>query len=133
LSDVVLAAGGVVWRQIENGETEVLLVHRPKYDDWTLPKGKLDGDETAEEAALREVEEETGLQVTLGDELPSTDYHDRFGRPKNVRYWTMDVTGGEFHPNKEVDEVRWLPLDAAKDALSYARDRDVLDAFAARS
>jgi 8-oxo-dGTP diphosphatase len=133
LSDVVLAAGGVVWRKIENGETEVLLVHRPKYDDWTLPKGKLDGGETAEEAALREVEEETGLQVTLGDELPSTDYHDRFGRPKNVRYWAMDVTGGEFHPNKEVDEVRWLPLEAAKDALSYARDRDVLDAFAARS
>jgi 8-oxo-dGTP diphosphatase len=133
LSDVVLAAGGVVWRQIKNGETEVLLVHRPKYDDWTLPKGKLDGDETAEEAALREVEEETGLQVTLGDELPSTDYHDRFGRPKNVRYWAMDVTGGEFHPNKEVDEVCWLSLAAAKDALSYARDRDVLDAFAARS
>jgi 8-oxo-(d)GTP phosphatase len=133
LSDVVLAAGGVVWRKNKSGQTEVLLVHRPKYDDWTLPKGKLDGDETAEEAALREVEEETGLQVTLGDELPSTDYHDRFGRPKNVRYWTMDVTGGEFHPNKEVDEVRWLPLDAAKDALSYARDRDVLDAFAARS
>ena len=67
------------------------------------------------------------------DELPSTDYHDRYGRPKNVRYWIMDVTGGEFHPNREVDEVRWLPVEDAKAALTYPRDRGVLDAFAARS
>jgi 8-oxo-dGTP pyrophosphatase MutT (NUDIX family) len=131
LTDVVLAAGGVVWRRDKDGNVEVLLVHRPKYDDWTLPKGKLDDGESAEEAALREVEEETGLQVELGDELPATDYHDRYGRPKNVRYWVMDVTEGEFHPNKEVDEVKWLPVDAAKEALTYPRDRQVLDAFAA--
>jgi 8-oxo-dGTP diphosphatase len=133
LSKVVLAAGGVVWRRNQNGELEVLLVHRPKYDDWTLPKGKLDDGESAEDAALREVEEETGFSVDLGEELPATDYHDRYGRPKNVRYWVMHITGGGFSPNREVDEVRWLPVEAAKEALSYPRDREVLDAFAARS
>jgi 8-oxo-dGTP diphosphatase len=133
LSNVVRAAGGVVWRRQEDGNLEVLLVHRPKYDDWTLPKGKLDDGESDEDAALREVEEETGLRVTLGDELPATDYHDRFGRPKHVRYWVMHVTGGEFTPNREVDEVRWLPVGEAVEALSYSRDRDVLEAFAARS
>jgi 8-oxo-dGTP diphosphatase len=133
LSDEVRAAGGVVWRRNKDGDLEVLLVHRPKYHDWSLPKGKLDEGESWEEAALREVEEETGFQVALADELPSTDYHDRFGRPKHVRYWVMDVRGGEFEPNREVDEVRWLPVAAAAEALSYARDRDVLEAFAARS
>jgi 8-oxo-dGTP diphosphatase len=133
LSDVVLAAGGVLGRRTEKGELEVLLIHRPKYDDWTLPKGKLDDGEGAEDAALREVEEETGFQVELGEELPPTDYHDRYGRPKNVRYWVMNITGGEFRPNREVDEVRWLTVEAAKEALSYPRDRDVIDAFVARS
>jgi 8-oxo-dGTP diphosphatase len=133
VSDVVLAAGGVVWRQKKNGDVEVLLIHRPKYDDWTLPKGKLDDGESAEEAAVREVEEETGFRVELGDELPSTDYHDRYGRPKNVRYWVMRIIDGDFRANKEVDEVRWLPVEKAKDALSYSRDREVLDAFVARS
>ena len=133
MSDVVLAAGGVVWRRKKRSAVEVLLVHRPKYDDWTLPKGKLDDGESAEEAAVREVEEETGFRVSLGQELPSTDYHDRFGRPKNVRYWVMDITGGDFEPNREVDEVRWLSVDDAKGALSYPRDRNVLEAFAARS
>jgi len=133
LKQVVRAAGGVIWRREANGDLEVLLIHRPKYDDWTLPKGKLDDGESDEDAALREVEEETGFQVALGDELPSTDYHDRYGRPKHVRYWVMHVTGGGFAPNKEVDEVRWLPVEEAKDALSYSRDREVLDAFVARS
>ena len=133
MSDVVLAAGGVLWRRKKSGKTEVLLVHRPKYDDWTLPKGKLDDGESAEEAARREVEEETGFRVTLGDELPSTDYHDRYGRPKHVRYWVVDITDGEFRPNREVDEVRWLPVEEATELLSYSRDREVLDAFGARS
>jgi 8-oxo-dGTP diphosphatase len=133
LSDVVLAAGGVLWRRKKSGKIEVLLVHRPKYDDWTLPKGKLDAGESAEEAAVREVEEETGFLARLGDELPSTEYHDRFGRPKHVRYWVMDITGGGFRPNREVDEVQWLSVGDAKELLSYARDREVLDAFAARS
>ena len=133
LSEVVRAAGGVVWRRGKSGELEVLLIHRPKYDDWSLPKGKLDDGESWEEAAVREVEEETGFQVTLEGELPSTDYHDRFGRAKHVRYWVMDVTGGEFEPNREVDEVRWLSVEHAVETLSYARDRDVLGAFVARS
>ncbi|MBV8981089.1 MAG: NUDIX hydrolase [Acidimicrobiia bacterium] len=129
LSDVVLAAGGVLWRRKKSGKLEVLLVHRPKYDDWTLPKGKLDAGETAEDAALREVEEETGFLARLGDELPSTEYHDRYGRPKHVRYWVMDITDGEFRPNREVDEVRWLSVGEAEELLTYARDRDVLRAF----
>jgi len=133
LKDAVLAAGGVLWRRKKSGKIEVLLVHRPKYDDWTLPKGKLDEGETAQEAAVREVEEETGFLVKLVEELPSTDYHDRYGRPKHVRYWVMDITDGEFRPNREVDEVRWLSVGEAKALLSYSRDRDVLEAFAARS
>lgn len=126
---VVQAAGGVVWRRSPAGELEVLLVHRPGYDDWTVPKGKLDPDEGHAEAAVREVEEETGLRCTLGPELPSTTYHDRRGRPKLVRYWAMAPVGGTFRPTAEVDEVRWLGLDAARALLSYDRDVPVLDAL----
>jgi len=128
-AETVLAAGGVPSRRTADGQTEVLLIHRPKYDDWTLPKGKLDDDETWEDAAVREVQEETGLDVALGAELPSTEYHDRFGRLKRVRYWAMDVNGGSFHPNREVDEVRWLPIGEAADLLTYGHERDVLAAF----
>jgi len=127
--EVVEAAGGVVWRRADDGRVEVLVVHRPKYDDWTLPKGKLDDDEEHEEAARREVEEETGVRGVLGAELPSTEYADRFGRRKRVRYWAMEAVGGDFEPNREVDEVRWLGVEQARDLLSYDRDREVLDAF----
>ena len=89
------------------------MVHRPRYDDWTLPKGKLDRGESFEEAALREVGEETGLRCRLVRELASTEYRDNKDRPKIVRYWLMEVEGGEFAPNDEVDEVRWLALDEA--------------------
>ncbi|MFP5317419.1 MAG: NUDIX hydrolase [Acidimicrobiia bacterium] len=119
----VLAAGGVVWRRAEGGGMEVLLVHRPRYDDWSLPKGKLDAGETAPEAALREVAEETGLRCVLGDELPSSRYVDRRGRPKLVRYWAMQAVEGRFRPNAEVDMVRWLPVEEALRTLSYADDR----------
>jgi 8-oxo-dGTP diphosphatase len=124
---VIRAAGGVVLRDGESGP-EVLLVHRPAYDDWSLPKGKAEGDETDEDCALREVEEETGLRCTLGRELPSTSYGDGRGRPKVVRYWTMRPLGGEAAPRAEVDDVRWLPLDDALDALTWERDRTVLGA-----
>ena len=130
LSDVVRAAGGVVWRRADDGGVEVLVVHRPKYHDWTLPKGKLDGDESYEDAALREIEEETGARGVLGRELPSTDYEDPQGRPKHVRYWAVECTDGRFTPNKEVDEVRWMRPDEARRLLSYDRDTEVLDAFA---
>jgi 8-oxo-dGTP diphosphatase len=121
----VRAAGGVVRR----GE-DVLVVHRPKYDDWTLPKGKLDPGESDEQAALREVEEETGLRCRLGRELPTIRYDDRHGRSKQVRYWQMEPESGEFVPNDEVDEIRWLPPAEALALMSYDRDRDVLRAVA---
>jgi 8-oxo-dGTP diphosphatase len=126
----VQAAGGVVLRAGDDGALEVLLVHRPKYDDWTLPKGKLEPGETHEAAALREVEEETGLACALGRELPSTSYRDSRDRPKVVRYWAMRPLGGDFSPHREVDEVRWAPVEAAKALVTYDRDRDLLDALA---
>jgi 8-oxo-dGTP diphosphatase len=126
---VVQAAGGVVWRRSVAGELEILLVHRPRYDDWTVPKGKLEPGETHAEAAVREVEEETGLRCALGAELASTSYTDRKGRPKLVRYWAMTPAGGTFTPTDEVDEIRWLTVDAAGPLLTYPRDRQVLDAL----
>jgi 8-oxo-dGTP diphosphatase len=126
---LVRAAGGIVWRTAASGEAEVLVVHRPKYDDWTFPKGKNEPGEDHETCALREVEEETGLRCTLGPELATTSYVDRKGRPKEVRYWVMTVEDGEFTPCDEVDEVRWLTTSQARWLLSYDRDRDVLDAF----
>jgi 8-oxo-dGTP diphosphatase len=118
----------VTWRR-ENGAVEVLLVHRPKYDDWTFPKGKAAPEETDEECALREVKEETGLSCALGRELLSTSYRDGRGRPKTVRYWAMEPLAGSFTPRSEVDEVRWLPTAEARALLSYDRDRGVLDSL----
>jgi len=111
-----------VWRLSAKGTLKVLLVHRPRYDDWSLPKGKLEPGETSEAAALREVEEETGLRCRTGPELPPTRYADRKGRSKRVRYWTMEVVDGTFEPNDEVDEVRWVPVDEAGRNLSYPHD-----------
>ena len=120
---VVRAAGGVVSR-----DGDVLLVHRPKYDDWTFPKGKADEDESDEDCALREVHEETGLRCVLGDELEATHYVDARGRPKRVRWWRMQpVADDGFTPNEEVDELRWLDADAARALLSYPRDLSLLD------
>jgi 8-oxo-dGTP pyrophosphatase MutT (NUDIX family) len=127
----VRAAGGVILRQ-QAGQDEVLVVHRPRYDDWTLPKGKVVPGESDEDCALREVEEETGLRCRLGRELASVTYIDRRDRRKTVRYWEMSPLGGTFTPSHEVDEVRWLPLEQAKRTLSYTRDRDVLENLAKR-
>jgi 8-oxo-dGTP pyrophosphatase MutT (NUDIX family) len=125
---VIEAAGGAIWRRTSTGGVEILLVHRPRYDDWTLPKGKLEAGETAAAAALREVLEETGLRCAAGVELPSVRYVDHNGRAKQVRYWAMQVVDGAFEPNDEVDEVRWLGIDEAVDELTYRHDRAVLDA-----
>jgi 8-oxo-dGTP diphosphatase len=122
---VVRAAGGIVVRGRPDA-LEVVLVHRPKYDDWTLPKGKARRGETDEECALREVEEETGLRCELLDEVGSTSYRDSSGRPKVARFWLMHPIGGELRGDNEVDDARWLPFDDALGLLSYERDRDVL-------
>ncbi|MBU3674445.1 MAG: NUDIX hydrolase [Solirubrobacteraceae bacterium] len=116
------AAGGVVIR-----DGKVAVVHRDRYDDWSLPKGKLDKGESFEQAALREVLEETGLQVELGEELEPVSYVDQKGRPKVVRYWLMEVVGGEFQANDEVDELRWLAPAEAVGLLSYPHDRDLVE------
>jgi 8-oxo-dGTP diphosphatase len=131
----VRAAGGLVWRPTfvadEEGEThpsiEIVVVHRPRYDDWSFPKGKLDTGETYEEAAVREVAEETGLRCDLGRELPSTSYVDAKGRPKLVRYWAMRVVGVEpWAPNAEIDQRRWVTIEEAGSMLTYDHDRELL-------
>jgi len=115
----VRAAGGVVVR-----DGTVLVVHRPRYDDWSLPKGKLDDGESWEEAALREVLEETGVGGRLVRELDDDRYIDRKGRPKRVRWWLMEAVAVDGHePDEEVDEVRWVALEEAARLLSYAHDR----------
>jgi 8-oxo-dGTP diphosphatase len=126
-NDVVRAAGGVVLRRSRSGTLETVLVHRPAYDDWTFPKGKLLRGETDEEAAVREVEEETGLRCQLGREVGTTSYRDPQGRQKTARYWEMAPIQGELAATNEVDEARWVPLEDAADMLTHARDRELLE------
>jgi 8-oxo-dGTP diphosphatase len=128
------AAGGVVWRASPPERLEVLLVHRPRYDDWSFPKGKADPGETPEATAAREVEEETGLRCELREPLGETRYRDGRGRPKVVRYWLMKPSAveHEFAPNAEVDEVRWCRVAEARAILTYAYDCDLLDRASAR-
>jgi 8-oxo-dGTP diphosphatase len=119
----VAAAGGLVTRGTGDA-TEVLLVHRPKYDDWSFPKGKVEAGEADEAAAAREVREETGFEVTLGEELAPVRYVDGRGRPKRVRYWMMTVTGGDaVVPNDEVDDLCWLSPRDASTLLTYEHDQ----------
>lgn len=124
-ADRVDAAGGVVVRGSDSG-AEVIVVHRPRYDDWSLPKGKLDDGESFEDAALREVAEETGYECSLGHELESSVYTDNEGRDKLVRWWRMAPIKGHFEPNDEVDELRWLALVDAIVQVSYDHDRELL-------
>jgi 8-oxo-dGTP pyrophosphatase MutT (NUDIX family) len=124
-NELVRAAGGVV-RRSRNGGFELLLVHRPKYDDWSFPKGKCATDEPDEQCALREIEEETNLRVALGPELVSTSYISK-GRPKLVRYWLAEPHDpAEARAQNEVDALAWLTPDEAARRLTYERDRDVL-------
>jgi 8-oxo-dGTP diphosphatase len=121
----VLAAGGAVWRTAADGSLETAVVHRPKYDDWSLPKGKLDPDEHALHAAVREVGEETGLTVVVGRRSLRTQYAVE-GDQKQVDYWLQQAVGGDFEPNSEVDELRWLPLPEAAALASHDHDHAVL-------
>jgi 8-oxo-dGTP diphosphatase len=118
---LIRAAGGVIVR-----DGHVLLVHRPRRGDWSFPKGKLEAGETWEDAALREVEEETGLRCELGEEVGRTHYEVEDGH-KEVRYYLLTAPG-EARAQNEVDEVRWVRLDEARELLSYDRDRQLLDA-----
>jgi 8-oxo-(d)GTP phosphatase len=131
---LVRAAGCAVWRHRDDGVLETAMVHRPKYDDWSLPKGKPEGDEHLLQTAHREVSEETGLQVVVGRRSVRTKYdvHLSDGRPapKEVDYWTGQWAGGDFRANSEVDQLRWLPLDDASALCSHDHDRAVLDDLA---
>ncbi len=121
MAEAVRAAGGVVRRG-----GEIAVVHRPRYGDWTLPKGKAKPGETDGECALREVEEETGFQCSIRDELGVTRYTDHIGRPKTVQFFELTVEGGAFAANEEVDELRWLPLPEALELLTYEGERELV-------
>ncbi|MET7803267.1 NUDIX hydrolase [Micromonospora chersina] len=126
----IRAAGGVVWRPAAAG-VEVCLVHRPRYGDWSLPKGKLDAGEHPLRAAVREVAEETDVRAVPQVRLPTARYRSE-GRPKAVDYWSMRAAAqGGFQPDTEVDEVAWFPADRAVRQVSYPHDAEVIAAFAA--
>lgn len=127
--EIIATSGAVPWR-VRDGGLQVALVHRPRYDDWSWPKGKLDPGETWQAAAVREVWEETGLRVRLGTPLPDADYRVCGSRNrKHVRYWSAAITGGSGRLRHEVDRVAWLEPETARGKLSYTRDREQLDAL----
>ena len=125
--DLIRAAGGVLFRTSRRGRGKVAVVYREARGDWTFPKGKLDEGESFEEAALREVVEETGITAVIRRFIGSTNYTHRKGRPKIVAYYLMEAISGEFAPNEEVDELRWVTLDEAFELLTWDRDQDLID------
>lgn len=126
-SDLIRAAGGVVIRFVSSERVEVACVYRDARGDWTFPKGKLDEGESFEQCALREVLEETGLTCRLVRFIGTTSYVHRRGRPKIVAYYLMEAESGEFTPNEEVDELRWVPLEHVRDRLTWDRDQELYD------
>ena len=130
-SKAVLAAGAVLWRPSDDGgEPEVAVIHRPRYDDWSLPKGKVDVGESEPLTAVREIREETGYSSHLGRRLTSVSYPVEKQGIKKVQYWAARIVDGDFTPNDEVDELKWLPVSAAVKQLQYPHDRKVLRRFA---
>jgi 8-oxo-dGTP pyrophosphatase MutT (NUDIX family)/phosphohistidine phosphatase SixA len=137
----IVSAGAVVARKASGspvkGALEILMVHRPKYDDWSFPKGKLDLHEHPTTAAVREVAEETGLDIRLGPPLSTQTYQVRNGRTrtKHVHYWAGRLVNGDdisgYDPNDEIDSVAWVGLDKARKQLTYPHDRDTLEEFLA--
>jgi len=125
-AELVHAAGGIPVRRRIDGHWELAVVHRPIRSDWSFPKGKLESGETFEECALREVREESGLRCRLGRFVGHTEYRDRKDRQKIVAYWVMEVLGGSFQVNEEVDRVRWVDFQTAEELLTYERDRELL-------
>jgi 8-oxo-(d)GTP phosphatase len=130
MTDATLAAGAAIWRPPADPaeDAEVLLVHRPKYDDWSLPKGKSEPDEHILLTAVREVQEETCVRPVLGPRLPTVEYIS-WGRPKQVSYWSACGQGVEAAPGSEIDAVSWLPLGQAREQLADTHDDPVISAF----
>lgn len=124
----VQAGGGLVYRK-RKGAVEVLVVHRPSYDDWSFPKGKQNPGENLKETALREVEEETGYRCRLKGRVGQVRYPVGRNQVKEVSYWAMKVKSGRFRPNDEVDEVRWVEPDGARELLTWPRDVNLLKSF----
>lgn len=123
----IWAAGCVVTRRTGKGKFQYLLVHRPRYDDWSLPKGKIDRGETFLDGALREVREETGVNAKNPRLLGTVAYHTKVGNPKVVRWWLTDAGKGKFRPNREVDKIKWVSFSKGVKKLTYRNDREVLD------
>jgi 8-oxo-dGTP pyrophosphatase MutT (NUDIX family) len=132
-NDLIRAAGGVVIRPVANGRYEVACIYRAARGDWTFPKGKLNYGETFEQAALREVFEETGMHCDVIRFAGTTNYTHRKGKPKIVAYYLMSVADGEFAPNEEVDELVWLPLEQVREHLTWDRDQELFDLVVAMS
>ncbi|MFI9721312.1 NUDIX hydrolase [Streptomyces sp. NPDC052396] len=126
---MIRAAGCVLWRRTADGP-RIALIHRPKWDDWSHPKGKLKRGESAPACAVREVREETGMECELGDALPTLRY-EAGGRPKEVHYWAAEALSGAFVPGREVDELVWLAPREARERLTHEHDRPLVDALLA--
>lgn len=127
---MIRAAGAVLWRQTPDGNHEVAIIHRNKYEDWSLPKGKLETNETSIACASREVFEETGIRATFGQQLGTTDYEDN-GQLKRVQFWAAKAPWSQeqFKPNEEVDLMRWVAPEIALLQLTHKSEREIVERF----
>ncbi|MEJ6574063.1 MAG: NUDIX hydrolase [Actinomycetes bacterium] len=130
MSELIIAAGGVVWRETTDSKIELAIIHRPKYGDWTFPKGKLDIGEEVISTAYREIVEETGLDIELGPFLGAVEYESTEG-VKSVSYWAAKALSSskDFHSNNEVDLLEWHDIESARKRLTRDSDREILDIF----